>query len=64
MDSKTEYITVRANDALALDREVNRLLQEGYALYGNPYYTENGSDGFLHQALTIERKTREKAGAS
>jgi len=42
-----EYKTVTADNWTTLDKEVNRLLSQGYQLYGNPYF----GDSTLAQAM-------------
>ena len=48
-----EYKMCAAESAEDLNREVNRLLTEGWALYGNPFSTSSASGKqLLCQALT------------
>lgn len=49
-----EYTMCAAATAEDLNKQVNKLLAEGWVLYGNPFSTspENGSKGMLCQALT------------
>ena len=36
MINKPKYILVSANEITLLSKEINRLLESGYELYGNP----------------------------
>jgi hypothetical protein len=60
MSTKTEYRTVQSGDLSRLDEEVNKLLAEGYSLYGNPYVIQErglmGSQFVVCQALLRETK--------
>jgi len=47
-----EYKMCAAETAEDLNKEVNRLLAEGWALYGNPFSTSDGGKQKLCQALT------------
>lgn len=49
-----EYTMCAAATAEDLNKQVNKLLAEGWVLYGNPFSTssENGSKEMLCQALT------------
>jgi hypothetical protein len=53
-----EYKTVGGSNAEDLDAKVNKLLAEGYQLYGNPYLSDSVIDGVesfaIFQALVIE----------
>ena len=42
-----EYKTATADSWSALDKDVNKLLVQGYQLYGNPYIGENKIEGAL-----------------
>jgi len=43
-----EYKTATADNWTAFDKEVNRMLGQGYQLYGSPYAVENT----IAQAMT------------
>lgn len=62
MKSKTEYRTVRKGNFGDLDREVNKLLEEGFSLYGNPYVTDQ-EEFYVCQALIRESKPATRVGA-
>jgi hypothetical protein len=50
----TKYKTIVGATTLELDRAVNELLQEGYALYGNPYTNGDAVNGLvLCQAMVV-----------
>ena len=40
-----EYKTATADNWASLDKEVNKLLAQGYQLYGNPYFGGNKIEG-------------------
>jgi hypothetical protein len=40
-----EYKTAAADSWVSLDKEVNKLIAQGYQLYGNPYIGGNITDG-------------------
>jgi hypothetical protein len=42
-----EYKTATADGWAALDKEINKLLLQGYQLYGNPYFGENKIEGAI-----------------
>ncbi len=42
-----EYKTATADSWSALDKDVNKLLAQGYQLYGNPYFGENKIEGAI-----------------
>jgi hypothetical protein len=42
-----EYKTATADSWASLDRDVNKLLAQGYQLYGNPYFGENKIEGAI-----------------
>lgn len=42
-----EYKTATADSWAALDKEVNKLLTQGYQLYGSPYFGENKIEGAI-----------------
>jgi hypothetical protein len=42
-----EYKTATADSWAALDKEINKLLLQGYQLYGNPYFGENKIEGAI-----------------
>jgi hypothetical protein len=42
-----EYKTATADSWASLDKEVNKLLVQGYQLYGNPYFGENKIQGAI-----------------
>jgi len=42
-----EYKTATADSWAALDKEVNKLLAQGYQLYGSPYFGENKMEGAI-----------------
>ena len=46
-----EYKTVADENLSNLDAEVNRLLSEGFELYGNPYSAGNEKESIFCQAL-------------
>jgi hypothetical protein len=43
----TEYKTATADSWAALDKEVNKLIGQGYQLYGSPYFGENKIEGAI-----------------
>ena len=50
-----KYKTIVGSTTVELDRAVSELLQEGYTLYGNPYASGDGINGFvLCQALVVD----------
>jgi hypothetical protein len=42
-----EYKTATADSWAALDKDVNKLLAQGYQLYGSPYFGENKIEGAI-----------------
>jgi hypothetical protein len=42
-----EYKTATADSWASLDKDVNRLLAQGYQLYGSPYFGENKIEGAI-----------------
>jgi hypothetical protein len=42
-----EYRTANGDSFAALDKDVNKLLAQGYQLYGNPYFVENKIEGAI-----------------
>ena len=40
MNTIAEYVTVQKPSLLELDQEVNRLINDAYQPYGNPYVVE------------------------
>jgi hypothetical protein len=42
-----EYKTATADGWPALDKEVNKMLAQGYQLYGSPYFGENKIEGAI-----------------
>jgi hypothetical protein len=61
--TKKEYHTVQAITSAKLDIEVNRHLDAGFALFGNPYVVPQGN--FYCQAVTrIAPPLAKKVGAA
>jgi hypothetical protein len=57
-----EYKTVSANNATALDKAVNDLLNQGYKLYGSPYLSVQPIAGVIgdfemYQAMIRDKET-------
>lgn len=50
-----EYFTVASNELHRVNEEVNRLLDDGWKLYGSPYATEY----FIFQAMVREVQDEE-----
>jgi len=42
-----EYKTATADSWASLDKEVNKMLAQGYQLYGTPYFGENKIEGAI-----------------
>jgi len=42
-----EYKTATADSWASLDKDVNKLLVQGYQLYGSPYFGENKIEGAI-----------------
>jgi hypothetical protein len=42
-----EYKTATADSWASLDKEVNKMLAQGYQLYGSPYFAENKIEGAI-----------------
>jgi hypothetical protein len=42
-----EYKTATADSWASLDKDVNRMLAQGYQLYGSPYFGENKIEGAI-----------------
>jgi hypothetical protein len=42
-----EYKTATADNWASLDKDVNKLLAQGYQLYGNPYFGEKKIEGAI-----------------
>jgi len=57
MKCKIEYKTVGMNNVCYLDREINKLLNDGWELYGSPYSTSD----YKYQAL-IKKENIENEG--
>jgi hypothetical protein len=49
-----EYKTVTADNWALLDKEVNKLLAQGYQLYGNPYFGGNKIEGAIGTFLVAQ----------
>jgi hypothetical protein len=49
-----EYKTATADSWAALDKEVNKLLTQGYQLYGSPYFGENKIEGAIGAFLVAQ----------
>jgi hypothetical protein len=49
-----EYKTATADSWAALDKDVNKLLAQGYQLYGNPYFGENKIEGAIGTFLVAQ----------
>ena len=54
-----EYQTVRERSFKDLDETVNKLLADGFQLYGSPYVTESNNEFLVCQAMV-----KEKAGTA
>ena len=58
-----EYKTATADNWASLDKEVNKLLAQGYQLYGNPYFggskTEGASGAFMVAQAMVKCGLRE-----
>jgi hypothetical protein len=59
MKTTIEYRLISEQRFSALETEVNKLLNEGYQLYGNPYAIND----YNCQALTRETKVKVPVGA-
>ena len=49
-----EYKTATADSWAALDKDVNKLLVQGYQLYGNPYFGENKIEGAISTFMVAQ----------
>ena len=63
------YHTVSASTAAELDNAVNKLLEEGYQLFGSPYLSDlpiEGTAGNMafYQAMTLEKETGDNTDAA
>lgn len=59
------YRTVSAASAFELDNAVNKLLDEGYELYGPPYLSDAHTEGMVEdlaffQAMVLSKETAGK----
>jgi hypothetical protein len=49
-----EYKTATADNLSAFDKEVNKLLAQGYQLYGSPYAVENKLEGAIGPVMIAQ----------
>jgi hypothetical protein len=54
MSRKIIYKTAEASTATGLDAAVNKLIEDGYQLYGTPYLTDTDGGFIMFQAMTKE----------
>jgi hypothetical protein len=64
----SKYKTAVASSAKDLDKEVNKLIQEGYTPYGSPYVSDTELQGkddtfAMFQAMVITDETARKLRA-
>lgn len=52
-----EYKTVCRKDNESLDKKVNKLLKEGYELYGSPHVVDYGYSFEFYQAMVKYKET-------
>lgn len=57
-----EYKTAKAGNWVALDGEVNKLLLQGYHLYGNPYCVGDTGGSFTLAQAMVKAGLREPPG--
>jgi len=49
-----EYKTATADSWAVLDKEVNKMLGQGYQLYGSPYFGENKIEGAISTFMVAQ----------
>ena len=49
-----EYKTATADSWAALDKDVNKMLSQGYQLYGSPYFGENKIEGAINTYMVAQ----------
>jgi hypothetical protein len=64
MNTPIRYITVAGSSTTDLDENVNELLEDGYALHGNPYFAGDPELGFCQAMIKKVQEPDKMAGAT
>lgn len=60
MEKKLRYRLITGKDDAAFCQRISNLLDEGYALFGSPSCTFNGTDVIVAQAVVFDDKSGKK----
>jgi hypothetical protein len=64
MNTPIKYISVAGSSTADLDQHVNELLEDGYELYGNPYFANDPELGFCQALIKKVHEPVKMAGST